>query len=142
MAGHSRSCCFCTLRNIRNPPDETFVHLFFDCGTTNMYLRYFENLIFSELANMTEIERKKLWFLGIFDNETTNVNTFLGTCIWIVLFLIWESKLKKKTPNNIALRQEFFYNVNCIFESAPQLRYDKNKSNSNFCRNWDRLRRS
>ena len=141
VADHSRACTFCTLRRVPQPPDENFTHLFFYCETTDGYLRFFENLIFQEKIQATENERKLLWFLGVVDPDITNKNTFLGTCIWIVLFLIWDAKLKKRLPNNVAVKQEFLYLLNSIFETSPLVRNDRTNFNSIFCRNWDRIRR-
>jgi exonuclease III len=141
VAAHARSCCFCVLRKVHNPPDETFSHLFFDCETTNRYLRFFENLIFREKVNVTVNERKLLWFLGVVDATNTSLNTFLGICIWLVRYLVWDAKLKKKLPNNVALKQEFFYHINNIFEASPIIRHDRTKYDSYFCRNWDQIRR-
>ena len=141
VANHNRHCAFCTVQQIRNPPDETFSHLFFECNTSSRYLAFFENLIFSEKIGLSVLERKRLWFLGIFDSELSKNNTFLGTCIWVVKFLIWSYKLKKRVPNIIELKTEFFYQMGGIFDSSERVRLDRTNYDTLFCRNWDTLRR-
>ena len=141
VANHSRSCTFCTAKHIVDPPDETFKHLFFECNFTNRYLALFESIIFPEKIGLNLPERRLLWFLGVFDNTLTKNNTFLGSCLWVIKYLIWGYKLKKRVPNNIEVIHEFYYTMGNIFDASERVRFDKANYNNSFCRNWDTLRR-
>ena len=142
VANHSRACTFCSQVRRPAPPDETFIHLFFECPQTLRYLSYFEGLIFVELANATAESKRLLWFMGVFDKDVKNNNRFLGSCIWVVKFLIWEAKLKKKLPTTLALRDDFFHMMGGIYDCSLQVRLDRTNVDSNFCRNWLQLRRA
>jgi hypothetical protein len=142
VPNHSRACTFCFKSNMPAPPDETFKHIFFDCHHTAKYLRHFERLIFQNTPLVTDEQKKQLWFLGIFDIEVKNNNKFLGTCLWVVKFLIWEAKLKKKLPTVVAMQDEFFYTMGGIYDTSVTVRLDRTNYDSNFCRNWLQIRRA
>ena len=80
--------------------------------------------------------------MGVFDQEVKNNNKFLGSCIWVVKYLIWDAKLKKKVPNNVAMREDFFTVMGGIYDTSLIVRLDKTNYDSNFCRNWLQLRRA
>ena len=141
VLNHSRACTFCSLGGGAARPDETFIHIFFDCPVTDKILKFFERLIFSEKNLDNPADRKKLWFLGIFDDAQQKNNLFLGTAIWVVKSIVWDLKLKKKLPVNHTLKRDFFYTMGNIYDFSVSVRIDKSKHNFSFCRNWDELRR-
>jgi len=141
VENHSRACSFCELKKINPAPDETFIHLFYECDTTCSYFQYFENLLFPEKDFNLGDTRKRLWFFGILEDTSLKNNLFTGTCLWVLKYLIWEAKLKKKTPPNIAIKKDFFYIMGGIFDTSHKVRHDKNLQNFSICRNWELLRR-
>jgi hypothetical protein len=78
-------------------PDETFVHLFFDCPHTNKVLSNFIQTFLQDLNLHNNDVKKKFFFMG-FNNLTEKVdNVFISTLAVSIMFYIWECKLHKKS---------------------------------------------
>jgi hypothetical protein len=91
VGNHSRACTFCTITK-PVPPDETFLHLFYECDTVGAVHHKFYTKNFPEI-NGNEIEKRKLWF-GLIPSNIRDKTLFICT-IMLIQFGIWESKLKK-----------------------------------------------
>jgi hypothetical protein len=48
VANQSRNCHFCTINRIGQPPEETFMHIFFECGTVQQIHNWFWINYFNE----------------------------------------------------------------------------------------------
>jgi hypothetical protein len=115
----------------QNLPDESFIHLFFDCPATKKVLKKF-NEKFLLLDN--DILLKDFIFTGRIPN-TTKPSIFLMTVASYVCYYIWQCKLQKKTPSIEGLYNELFYGVENVARANMQIRLDM-QYNLPLCRSW------
>jgi len=135
---HSRVCTFCHLVNSNTREDESFIHLFFNCGTTaNLHNRFLREF-FPELVLDNE-SRRKFFFTGIFSADN-KINIFMQLVAITCQYIIWEHKLKKKLPSYRSFKLEFFYILNGIDGCTNYLEIERNKIDFLLCRNWQNLR--
>jgi len=80
----SRSCTFCTCTNLVPVPDETFLHLFFMCPVTSLWLTYFMNNLFMDILPQGADSLKKFWLLHFTNNEQLNNNLFFSCLLWLI----------------------------------------------------------
>jgi zinc-binding in reverse transcriptase len=100
-ANISRGCTFCSKNNLAPVPDESFLHLFFDCRTTCSLLNQFGRNIIPELFDPNNADTyKKLLFTGCNPTSGEIDNFFIQTVAILTMFYIWECKLQKKTGTN------------------------------------------
>jgi len=135
-----RSCTFCRIKNFGAVPDETFIHLFFECDTTNSWLRYFEREFFPELIFPDIMSRKEFWFCQYNLEHNIHKNTFVKTAIWCIKFSIWGAKLAKKKPSNRTICMDVVGTLNGIYENSQKVRLEKNFNDFYICRSWDAVR--
>jgi hypothetical protein len=128
----NRTCFFCSKSNPPLNADETFIHLFFSCGTTRSYQRTFIRTCFSEMGNLPEIDEKKLWFLGIYDNA---IFDFIVAAFLTFQFCIWEHKLRKNVPSYHTLYTEFLEMFRNTCMHNQQIRLSGTELNYELCRN-------
>ena len=133
----ARSCTFCTVLNRVNAPDETFVHIFFDCQTTSNWLRSLELQFFNDIPLTSVNERKKFWFYGLLPNN--HFDPFILLAIWCIKFVIWENKLRKKIPSLNSLKVEFFVKMQKMLSVSSKVRNVRDVSDFLLCRNWGNL---
>jgi hypothetical protein len=114
-----------------NVPDETFVHLFFDCVVTSEVLKKCNNKYFMLEYNNAF---KKFIFTGIIPG-LTKLNGFLMTMASATTYYIWQCKLQKKSPSVQGLKNDIFFNVKNILRCNMRLRMDMDL-NLPLCRFW------
>jgi hypothetical protein len=119
------------LQNDQNIPDESFVHLFFDCPITKKVLKKF-NEKFLQLDN--DILLKDFIFTGRIPNMN-KPSLFLMTVASYVCYFIWQCKLQKKTPSVEGLYNDLFFGVENVARVNMQIRLDMNY-NLPLCRSW------
>jgi hypothetical protein len=119
------------LQNDQNIPDESFVHLFFDCPITKKVLKKF-NEKFLQLDN--DILLKDFIFTGRIPNMN-KPSLFLMTVASYVCYFIWQCKLQKKTPSVEGLYNNLFFGVENVARVNMQIRLDMNY-NLPLCRSW------
>lgn len=141
VPGASRLCSFCTLSDRNTLNEETYLHLFFSCPYTNGILRQFELVYFDDLILDTEEKRKRHWLLGQSDVNDTRPNIFILASLWVIKFLVWECKLKKKKSSFLTMKIEFLDMLNRMYDSSRLIRDEQGGSNKSLCRNWYRHRR-
>ena len=137
---NERGCTFCNLKNVVPLPDETFFHLFYECQTTENWLRFFEGRLFQDWDFVVEETRKKFWFYGILPIDNCNFNIFISIIIWILKYTLWEFKLQQKTPSNRTFLVAFFGVADDILKVSYFLRNEKLNCPFYVCRNWDAIR--
>jgi Reverse transcriptase (RNA-dependent DNA polymerase) len=108
-----RSCTFCSLKNKRQPDDETFLHLFFSCEQTENIRERFYQKFFNDLGAGAVI-RKKLWF-GFIPHGVRDKNLLLISILFIQ-HQIWEAKLKSRIPTYNRIELEFFAFITGIYK--------------------------
>jgi hypothetical protein len=133
----NRACMFCAAlpdpEPVRPPvlPDESFVHLFFDCPVINRVLMTF-NIEF--LNNLDVQNLNKFVFTGILPNMLTP-NRFLMIIASTINYYTWQCKLQKKSPSIEGLKNDLFYGVENILHSNRQIRLDM-INDLPLCRSW------
>jgi len=135
-----RSCTFCRIKNSGAISDESFIHLFFECSTTNLWLRYFEREFFPEILFPDILSRKEFWFCQYNLEHSIHKNMFVKATIWSIKLSIWGAKLAKKTPSNRTLCMDVVNTLNGIYENSQKARFEKNYNNFYICRSWDAVR--
>jgi hypothetical protein len=129
----AQACTFCTISNIAVIPDETFVHLFFDCPITKAIVKDF-------CANYLNIDRdnegamKNFLFTGTIAGLKTQ-NFFLSTVSIVFNYEIWRAKLRKKIPILNSLLNNLIFTVENIRQVCNNIRHDM-QLNLPLCRNW------
>jgi hypothetical protein len=114
-------------------PDETFIHLFFDCPHTSKVMN---NFIQTFLPDLNLHEAKKFFFfMGLNTNTDKIDNVFISTLAVSIMFYIWECKLQKKLPTCEGLRNEIFYSVENIRRASATLRHHMS-IDLHICRCW------
>jgi hypothetical protein len=131
-----RGCTFCTLKQIRDTPDETFFHLFYSCDVTKKILEKFFNTYFTDLG-LDAVQKQKFWFgVATLPVHVTDKN-MLMLSIFFIQSQIWESKLRGKLPS-----------YNSINIELKRFIWEATLANKNFCtgdnafllsRNWHTL---
>jgi hypothetical protein len=131
-----RGCTFCTLKNADPVPDETFLHLFFDCPETYKLLNGFLTAFVPEFSNATRPEKIELYFLSVNPLTNKNDNIFLSALTSFFNNFIWTCKLQKTLPNLNAMTNDIFFKLetlrknNTAFRASMQL-------NLQLCRDWN-----
>jgi hypothetical protein len=119
----NRSCFFCASSGNPDPPDETFLHLFYQCPVTERTHLWFCGKYFDNDPN---IDRKAFFFKG----RSPGLAAFnkLGFLIaMVVQWLIWDMKVNRRTVQPLTLNNDFVFIIeNCIRISGC-LREERNK---------------
>jgi hypothetical protein len=133
----NRGCTFCAKTTVPVPvraiPDESFVHLFFDCVNTkrvidNFFIRYLDH-------DLRDVEgQKKLLFTGM-GPDFTEPNFFILTIMSIAMHYIWQCKLQKNMPSLEGLLNEVFFVGGNILKVSNLMRNTMNL-NLPLCRDW------
>jgi zinc-binding in reverse transcriptase len=135
-ANVSRGCTFCSKKNIIPVPDESFVHLFFECPSTRSLLNQFGTNMIPELFNPNNVQLcKKFLFTGHNPISGEIDNFFIQTIAILSMFYIWECKLQKKIPVLMGLLNELFYTGELIRQNSSKLR-EGMQLNLGLCRIW------
>jgi hypothetical protein len=91
----SRNCTFCDLSLNNEEEEETPLHLFYSCFTTEQILTQF----YSILTNRRNfVPSRNEMFIG-FNNVNERSNKILGIVNYLTLHYLWECKLRKVLPN-------------------------------------------
>lgn len=134
VENQTRDCTFCSLSN-RQTNDETFVHLFLECETTKNWQSTFTSKILGFRNELTMNEKKHLFFLGELPGEATD-NYFLIASILLFQSLIWENKLRRKTPSFNTLQISFFELTGRLLANSKLARECAEKLNLPLCRHF------
>jgi hypothetical protein len=137
-ANISRNCTFCRNTNAVPCPDETFVHLFFECDSTKSVLNHLKALLMLELINLGPVVEKKFWFTGT--NFVTNKidNVFLELVSGATMYAIWQCKLMKTNPTVLKIINDKDHLINNARALNQKIRIDMTL-NLHICRNWDNI---
>jgi hypothetical protein len=93
-----RNCEFCNLTENPDPEDESIVHLFFDCTTTEaLRVRFFTKIFGRDLTRQE--------FFVSANNDTFSKMYILKVITILFMFFIWESKKRFCLPSYTLLNQ-------------------------------------
>jgi hypothetical protein len=131
-----RGCTFCAIKQLIPAPDESFLHLFFECATTKGLLDKFVDRYLLELGLDTDDKKKKFWFLSVNPVVEKNNNIFLIALSKQILFYIWRCKLSKTLPTFSNLLNDIFYKLDTVRKTNSGFR-EHMTINLLICRNWN-----
>ena len=140
VGNHDPGCTFCTFGGLRPVPLETFSHLFYDCVYTSRTLDGIKNILFPDLQFANDTQKKNFWFCGVVPTIGDNSNLFILIAVLCILYLVWETKLKKNTLAVGKICNEFFYIITRMLKCNSRLEYDKNTLNLVISREWNEIR--
>jgi hypothetical protein len=133
VPNQSRGCTFCLLTGTNPLPDETFIHVFFDCATVKNWHNKFFNEFFPNNYLVDVQDRKTILLLGRV-HEPDSDNFFIGITILIFQYVIWEQKLKKKIPSYQSIKNQFIEHIKKLWWGNTRARKESSKSNFLLCR--------
>jgi hypothetical protein len=133
----SEDCTFCTLNKSLPAPRETFIHVFFNCPETAATLAAFENKYFYSLDLNTEERRRLFCFFGTTDRKLKDCKKFLSLTTSVVLFYVWDCKLRKGKQSLASCLNFYFYHMEIVQKMSPSLKEEMSKINLDLCRYWD-----
>jgi hypothetical protein len=120
VQNRQRGCTLCTIEGRVPVPDETFIHLFYDCATTkNVHERFFR------LYDLPDNARKTI-LLGTIDvDEPFNEIIY----IWAIFiqFCIWEMKIYKRIYSGTTLDIDLRFFIENCFRSCTRLHLGREK---------------
>ena len=116
---HSPICTFCRLRGRGDAPDETVLHLFYDCPFTEQIKNDFFRWFYMENEEY-HISRSELFLIQM-ENENITSRSIIKTLIAkSFLKYIWECKTRNTIPDLIHCKNltvEFFKNISLVSPS-------------------------
>ena len=134
LDNHNRGCTFCLLKNRPPVTDETVLHLFFECDTTQSLMLNFFNEFFIDF-NFDRVEdQKEFLFCVPTDNRLRNY--FISWLRWVFLYLIWESRCRKRQYSWHSLKNELFFIMNKMMRISKKVREDREFCQTFIARNW------
>jgi hypothetical protein len=106
-----RGCTFCTLQGVGIAPDESFLHLFYDCDSATRIHSTFKTKFFYNF-NLDADSERLLWF-GILP-ETVPNHPFIVLSVLLIQYGIWQAKLKNKIPSYLKIEGDTFFSLATI----------------------------
>jgi hypothetical protein len=134
VQNYSKSCTFCTKCAVPAPvPDETFLHLFYDCPTTSTIRDRIISKFFSALLHRPRNILLCFWLLAEVDNNT---NLFISAAVCSLNYLIWNMKLKKDIISFSTLDLNWIYILDTLFKQSLKIREAVLLVHYDICRCW------
>jgi hypothetical protein len=137
-ANINRNCTFCRNTNAVPCPDETFLHLFFECDSTKSVLNRVKALLIPELINLGPEVEQKFWFTGTNFVSNKIDNVFLELVSGATMYAIWQCKLVKTNPTILKIINDLDHLINNAQALNQKIRIDMTL-NLHICRNWDNI---
>jgi hypothetical protein len=101
---HDPRCNFCKIRDNTTRTRDSFIHLFYQCQTTNSLLRHLLNL-FEPVPDMNTNMFYNMYWYGCYDENPTWEFT-LNIVFDVFRFLVFKHKLRRKIPNSLQFINE------------------------------------
>jgi hypothetical protein len=93
-----RNCEFCNITQVAEQDDETILHLFYNCPTTeNLRERYFTEILGRDIGRQE--------FFGIPDFNRGSTVAIVKVVALLFMFYVWESKKRYCIPSYTFLKQ-------------------------------------
>ena len=133
-----RSCTFCKTRKLLPPPEETFLHLFWDCPYTQEIYHGFVAEFVPEIANITLDAQKTFWFTTYTTSQPPPPPIYAAarSCL---MFLLWENHNKKSCPSWHTLKIGLCFELSKIIQANHENNTGINCYNFSLCRQWTNL---
>jgi hypothetical protein len=121
---------------VPNPtPDESFLHLFFDCTKTKKTLDDFLNKFLFDFNCNSEEEKKLFVFTGTNCVSGQIDNRLIRAISVHFCYYIWECKLQKKLPAVESLYNDLFYGIENMRKASSMMQQAYNLD-LHICRTW------
>jgi exonuclease III len=131
----NEACTFCTIKQIFPSPRETFLHLFYDCNEVQDLLSKFENKYFDDVDLRSRQKKLEFWFLGICDIGDATEKFYIFLLLKsLVLFYVWECKLKKIKMSFASAENFLEFHVKTTTRVSGRCRDCITNSDLKFCR--------
>jgi hypothetical protein len=121
VQNRTRGCTLCTISGtVPVPvPDETFSHLFYECGITSSLHAWF-----MRKYNLPAEDRKKIFFLGLL-GENNEYNIIIHIMGMLIQFFIWEMKIFKRIYSGTTVDIDFEFVLRNCFKNRRRLLQDR-----------------
>jgi hypothetical protein len=129
-----RLCDLCKRDNVPNPREESFIHIFADCGIAKALKKGFINKWFPEWGDLSVSDWNKFWFFGMEPDRFEKPNLFLLLVAMTGNFYIWDLKIRKKRGSIIGMCNEVEYMIRAALKSSRRIDYSKGRLHYAFCR--------
>jgi hypothetical protein len=133
----SEDCTFCSITKNFPAPRENFAHLFFDCPQSHTTLCGFEDKYLADLHLDCREKKILLWFYGTTDNKLRKYNIFLQMTTTVVMFYIWDCKLRKCKQSLSSCLNFYFFYMDIVRKVSKTLRDEMQKTYLDLCRYWN-----
>jgi hypothetical protein len=121
VQNRQRGCTLCTIKGRVPVPDETSIHLFYDCATTKkVHDRFFR------LYDLPDNARKTIFLLGTIDVEDP-FNEIIYIWSIFIQFCIWEMKIYKRIYSGTTLDIDLRFFIENCFRSCTRLHLAREK---------------
>jgi len=108
-------CTFCRIRDNGNIPEESFTHIFWECGTTRGILNSIKDLIGENRGYDDESFTLNYWYGMDFDRRGDRICNKGTLLMWdLFRFRIWQHKLKGHIPNVNQIKKEISFTLNTM----------------------------
>jgi hypothetical protein len=134
----TRNCTFCRAAGVNPGPDETFIHLFYDCNFTKEILSRVKTTLIPELVGVGADIEKRFFFTGTNFLTGKIDNIFIELLSVVIMFSIWQSKLSKSRPTLHKITDDIYFFLNQAKSLNNGVRSSMNL-NLQLCRNWTAL---
>jgi hypothetical protein len=139
VPNQGRGCTFCPINGTVPVPDETFFHVFMDCGTVRTWHNKFLGDYLPGGYLRDDQERKNFFFLGRVHEPDIDC-FFIMMTVLVFQFVVWEQKLRKKCPSYRSIKIEFQEHMGRFLTGNSRARKDVLKSNFILCRKFGKWR--
>jgi hypothetical protein len=113
VADRGRGCTFCILAGTNQPPDETFLHLFFTCDKISPIREKFYDKFFHDLGGGAET-KKRFWF-GMPPAQVRGKQLCILSALG-VQFGLWSARLKGKIPSYKKIEWDFLLLLATVYK--------------------------
>jgi Reverse transcriptase (RNA-dependent DNA polymerase) len=118
VRGVDRNCTFCdlTLNNLEE--DETILHLFFTCNTSETIRENF----FKWITDDHSFSTTRREFFGEFLKPNNYLNELLNTASLLLMKFLWDCKVRKCLPNFSTLKNFFCDEIDTMKQSSNKFK--------------------
>jgi len=137
----NRGCTFCWCTKKLPVPEETMIHLFWNCPYTGELLRCLENDYMNNCLGCEE-NRKKFWLLGLKINILVDGMAVPVPMLGYIyratfIYTLWDNHKIKRAPSWQTFKTDWEIEVKKIILASSKLRHELMTNNSPICRHWN-----
>jgi hypothetical protein len=120
VANQSRTCTFCNLTRNPDPEvDETVLHLFFQCRSTEPIVLGLQRWAIENEQQFQTVSRKN--FFGVYNTENTYKNVILQIVAALIKKYIWDCKTRFSLPDLESGKDFIRYEMDRIISQSSKI---------------------